>query len=661
MFKKEVTNDKWIIDNMRVLAIDMIDAAGSGHPGIALGAAPILYTLYAKHMNINTNDDKWINRDRFVMSAGHGSALLYSVLAMAGFNVSIENLQAFRKLGSKTPGHPEFGVTPGVDMTTGPLGQGFGSAVGMAIAERMLNAKYITKKTKASLFDYYTYVLCGDGDLMEGVSYEASSLAGKLKLGKLIVLYDSNDVSLDGPLDSSFNEDVLKRFEAMGWHTQLVKDGESVLEIDKAITKAKGITDKPSLIQIKTIIGKGTSVQGTSKVHGSPLSKEDITKLKESCDMRQIPFTVSKDATDEFKKMINERSINKYVEWNKTFADYIASDPNIKKEMDLISNNNVKMDLLKMDFMEELNSKDSLRSINGQIMNKISTLIPTMVGGNADLSSSTKAIISGGVFEPNNYNGRNINYGVREHAMAAITSGLALSGFRPFAGTFLAFADYMKPAMRIASLMNIPTTYIFTHDGIDIGQDGPTHQPIEQLAMLRSIPNMKVFRPADAKEILGVWNYVINHKNPNAIVLSRNETPAIPTTNPLGIEKGGYLIKKENGRLAGTLVATGSDVALALQVALDLEQKGYNFRVVSMPSLEVFQEQEKEYQSLLIPASYKTIVIEKGSSQSWYSLVEDKNYLITIDEFGLSGSKEDVLDHFGYTVEKIKEKIGKLL
>lgn len=661
MFKKEVTNEKWIIDNMRVLAIDMIDAAGSGHPGIALGAAPMLYTLYAKHMNINTNDDKWINRDRFVMSAGHGSALLYSVLAMAGFNISMDNLQAFRKLGSKTPGHPEFGITPGVDMTTGPLGQGFASAVGMAIAERMLHSKYIIKKTKSSLFDYYTYVLCGDGDLMEGVAYEAASLAGKLKLGKLIVLYDSNDVSLDGTLDSSFNEDVLKRFEAMGWNTQFVKDGENVAEIDKAITKAKGVTDKPSIIQIKTVIGRGTSVQGTSKAHGSPLAKEDIMKLKESCDMRQIPFTVSKDATDDFKKMINERSINKYVEWNKVFAEYIASNANIKKEMDLILNNNLKIDLLKLDFMEELNSKDSLRAINGQIMNKISTLVPNMVGGNADLSSSTKATITGGVFEPTHYDGRNIYYGVREHAMGAITNGLALSGLRPFASTFLVFSDYMKPAIRLAALMNLPTTYIFTHDGIDIGHDGPTHQPIEQLSMLRNIPNLKVFRPADAKEILGVWNYVLNHKNPSAIVLSRNETPAIPTTNPLGIEKGGYLIKKENGRLAGTIVATGSDVALALQVAIDLEQKGYNLRVVSMPSLEVFQQQEKEYQSLLIPAAYKTFVIERGTSSSWYSLVQDKNYLITIDQFGLSGSKEDVLDRFGFIVDSIKEKIGKLL
>lgn len=660
MFKKENNQDKWIIDNLRILAIDMIDAAGSGHPGIVLSAAPILYTLYSKHMNINVNDDKWMNRDRFVLSAGHGSALYYALLSMAGYTISIENLQQFRKLGSKTPGHPEYGLTPGVDMTTGPLGQGIASAVGMAIGERMLASTYNNRKS--TIFDFYTYVLCSDGDLMEGISYEATSLAGKLKLGKLIVLYDSNDVSLDEKLDVTFQEDVLKRFEALGWHTQLVKDGENVQDIDKAIIRAKSVTDKPSLIQVKTILGKGTSVQGTPKAHGTPLSKEDITKLKESYNVRQIPFTVSKEATDNFRKMINDRCLKLFVEWNKIYTDYISESADAKKELDLIMHNNFKCDITKLPFEDELNMMGSMRIINGSIMNKISSAIPNLVGGAADLSSSTKTFLDQkGIFSPANYAGKNIYFGVREHAMGAIVNGLASIGFRPFCSTFLTFSDYMKPSIRLAAMMELPITYVFTHDSIDIGQDGPTHQPIEQLAMLRNIPGLRVFRPADAKEIIGAWNMILNHKGPSALVISRNDSVSLETTNPMGVFRGGYLVKKENGRLAGTIIATGNELPLALEVARALESKGLQLRVVSMPSIEVFFEQEKEYQSLLIPKAYKTFVIEAGSSMSWYPFVTDQQCLITIDEFGKSGKSEEVMDYFGFSVEKIINKIEKLL
>lgn len=668
--KKEVKNiDKKIIDNIKALAIDMIDLAGSGHPGIVLGSAPILYTLYARHMNVNVGDDKWINRDRFIMSAGHGSALLYSTLFTAGYNLTMDDIKAFRKIGSKTPGHPEYGVTPGVEISTGPLGQGFAASVGIAMAEKYLSTKYNEVKKgpfapDKELFNYNTYVLCSDGDLMEGVSYEAASLAGNLKLGKLIVLYDSNNISLDGNTNLSFKEDVCKRFEAMGWHTQIVKDGNNINEIDKAIMKAKKIIDKPSLIEVKTIIGAGSLLAGTNAVHGKPLSKEDIEQLKSGLDVRAIPFSMSNEATQEFKTMISNRVMKKYTAWTDTYKAFMEKSPdNIKKELTDLSQNNLSIDIdipkIIWQFNEDM--KESLRDTNGKIMSLIADYVSNFMGGSADLASSTKAYLPKyQVFNETSYVGRNIFFGVREHAMGAILNGLAVSGFRVYGSTFLAFADYLKPAMRMAALMNLPVTYVFTHDSVAIGSDGPTHQPIEQLTMLRSMPNFDVYRPADAREVVGSWNSILKSAKPSAIIISRDEAELIKTSSMEDTEKGAYIVRKEALRLTGIIIATGSEVSTAIEVAEKLYSNGIDLRVISMPCVEKFLNQSEEYKQSLIPMGYKTIVIEAGSSFGWHRFVYNDKYLITIDKFGASGTKEEVLNSFDFTAEKIAQKIEKL-
>lgn len=662
MAKEVKNNDRKIIDNLKALAIDMIEMAGSGHPGIALGAAPILYTLYAKHMNININDDKWFNRDRFVMSAGHGSALLYATLFGAGYNLTIDDLKQFRKLNSKTPGHPEYGLTPGVDCSTGPLGQGFATAVGIAMAESMLSSKYNDKRR--SLFDYNTYVLCSDGDLMEGITEEAASIAGNYKLNKLIVLYDSNNVSLDGSTDLSFKENVLGRFAALGWHTQVVKDGDNIDEIDSAIIRAKKTIDKPSIIEIKTIIGNGSVLAGTNAVHGKPLTKEDIAQLKEKLDVRAIPFAMSNEATQEFRSMIANRSGKKYSTWADEFKDYMNKAPeDVKAQLVTLSKGNLPININMSKLMWEIDpdTKESLRDTNGKVMNLIADNVFNFVGGNADLALSTKAYLTKyPMYNASSYNGRNIYFGVREHAMGAILNGLALSGFRPFGGTFLAFADYLKPAIRMAAIMNLPVTYIFTHDSLAIGPDGPTHQPIEQLEMLRSTPNLDVYRPADTKEVVGSWDTILKSSRPSALVISRDEQPILKNSSITEVNKGAYIIRKEIVRLTGIIIATGSEVDSALNVADELYKNGIDLRVISMPCVEKFLEQTASFRESLIPVGYKTIVIEAAASGGWFRFVYNEKYLMTIDTFGVSGSKEEVLNYYGFTKEQLKIKIEKL-
>ena len=631
--------DREIVNNIKTLGIDMIDKAGSGHPGIVLSAAPIIYTLYAKHMNVNVNDPLWENRDRFVLSAGHGSALLYATLFMAGF-LTIDDLKQFRHIRSKTPGHPEYMVTNGVDMSTGPLGQGIASAVGMAIAGKQLNQKYeIPKRSKLgkkqSLFDYHVYVLCGDGDLMEGISYETTSLAGSLKLNNLIVLYDSNDMSLDGKTKGVFDDNILDRFKALNWNTILVKDGTLISNIDKAIEEAKK-SDKPTLIQIKTILGDGSINENTSKVHGSPLDKDDITKLKLKLKIEPEEFYVDMEAKENFSKQISERSLKKYNLFNQLSLEF-----NYTKQDN-------KIDLSHLVF--DSNLKESLRVTNGKIMKEIEKKLPNFIGGSADLSSSTKTIIN-----------NNINFGVREHAMGAILNGLALSNYHAFGSTFLVFSDYLKPSMRLSALMNLPVTYIFTHDSINIGQDGPTHQPIEQLISLRSIPNMFVFRPADAKEIVGSWEYIINNKKPSCLVLSRNEVSLNKLTNAKSVMYGGYIVRKENN-LYATIISTGSEVELSIKIADYLyENYKLDIRVVSMPNRELFLSQSKEYQESIIPKGYRNIVIEAGSKYGWEGFVYSDKYLITLDRFGCSGTSDEVLNEMDFSYDKILQKIIKLL
>jgi len=650
-----------IINNIRSLSIEMINEAGSGHPGIALGAAPIMYTLFSKYMNYSVKDDNWVNRDRFVMSAGHGSALLYSTMFMCGYNITLEDLQNFRKLGSKTPGHPEYLVTPGVECSTGPLGQGVANAVGMAIAEKVLENRYKIDngKTITPLVNYKVYALVGDGDLMEGISYEACSLAGNLNLNNLILLYDSNGITLDGELKNSNIENIASRFETMGWHYELAKTN-TVADISKAIDKAMK-SGKPSIVEVKTIIGEGSYLQGTNKVHGAKLEEHDLEALKLKYNHPEDNFYVDNEAKEYFTKELFERSMKKYEIWARSYREYVETTfAGDYDKLQYLLSKNIKVDILGHDFHIKEDLCEATRVTNGRILNEIVEMIPELfIGGSADLASSTKTTLEQYKdITREDYNGKNIWYGVREHAMGAIMNGLALSNLRPFGSTFLTFSDYVKPSIRMSALMNIPVTYIFTHDSVNIGQDGPTHQPIEQLSNLRSIPNLNVFRPADAKELVGCWNEILNSVSPSALILSRSDVKLLPTSDPKEVVKGAYIIRKETLKLHGIIIATGSEVSTALEVANELYNTyKLDLRVISMPSMELFEKQSLEYRKTLIPDGYKTFVVEAGSSFGWGKYVYNENYLITIDKFGTSAPSQDVLKYLNFDKESIKNRI----
>ena len=656
--KEESYNEIKIVNNIRNLSLDMIDNANSGHPGIALGAAGIIYTLYARHISINPEDPNWINRDRFILSCGHASSLLYATLFMAGYDINVDDLKGFRQLDSITPGHPEIMVTKGVDMSTGPLGQGFASSVGVAIGESYLNEYFTNKKSK--LIDYYTYVMCSDGDLMEGVSYEAASLAGTLGLNKLIVLYDSNNICLDGNLNRVFNDDIEKRFSSINWNVYKVNDSEDIDEIDNAIKKAKDSKDKPSIIIVNTIIGKYSVNQGTNKVHGAPLSKEDLKSVKEKLGVRDIPFTVSDDAINYFRNKIKENNGKNYEEWKNNFD---KADETIKIELNKIIDNDFSIKVEDLDVIIPEDRKEATRNSSYKVINSIFSKNPFIIGGSADLFSSCKNYIENtGDFSKDNRLGKNIWFGVREHAMGAILNGIVLTGIRSYGSTFLAFSDYLKPSIRLAALMDLPVIYIFTHDSISVGEDGPTHQPIEQLAMLRCIPNLEVFRPADFNEVLGTYKYVLSKKKgPTAIILGRNDVVIQETTKVNDVIKGAYVVKEETNILSGVIISTGEELNMAIDVSKKLEERGFGIRVISMPSISKFEEQDVEYKNELLPIGIKTFVIEASSSYSWYKYVYNEKYLFTIDKFGSSGKKDDVLDKYGFSIDKIFDRIEDLL
>ena len=647
-------NQEKIISQIRCLGIDMIHEANSGHPGIVLGAAPILYSLYAHHLNIDPKYPNYFNRDRFVMSAGHGASLLYAVLYMAGYNLTLDDLKRFRQIDSKTPGHPEYGITPGVDCTTGPLGQGIATAVGMAIAEANLSSRY------KNLINHYTYVLCGDGDLMEGISYEACSLAGTLKLNKLIVLYDSNNICLDGETNKTFNEDISMRFISQGWNVIKVEDGNNYEMINTAINEAKASTDKPTLIEVKTIIGKYSSLEGTNKVHGKPLTEEDITKIKEKLEIRDIPFAISQKEVEEFQYIIKERCQN----LNQKFEEKLShEEEQIQQEINYFRSYDKSIELKDFFYDAPESKKESPRDTSSKILNALVKDCPYMIGGSADLFTSTKAYINdGGDFQKDNYLGKNIYYGVREHAMAAINNGLALCGFRPYAATYLAFSDYLKPSLRLTSMMNLSNIYIFTHDSISVGEDGPTHQPVEQLLALRSLPNLDVFRPADANEVIGSYKTILAKKNgPSAILLSRNTLPILEETKANEIERGGYIALDTMKKPDCIILSSGEELHLSLEVAKNLKVKGIEIRVVSIPNLGRFLNQEEEYIESILPVEVRKIVIEASSSFSWNKLIYNSKNLITLDEFGTCGKKEDVYRKYGFDITSLEEKIENLL
>lgn len=651
MLSKKI--EEKIIGEIKSLGLDMIEEAGSGHPGIVLGAAPILYTLYLNHLRFDASNPNFYNRDRFIMSAGHGSSLLYSILYFAGYDLSLDDLKAFRRLNSKTPGHPEYKKTPGVEMTTGPLGQGFATAVGYAIAEKHTEA-LINKKEK--VIDYNIYCLCGDGDLMEGVSYEAASLAGSLKLDNLIVLYDSNKTTMDGKIDNVFDEDITKRFESMNWTVLTTSDEPQ--DIDDAIIKAKE-EDKPTIIQVATTIGKDSSLADSNKSHSGCFDKEEISKIKTTLGVRDIPFTISNEAVEEFRSYIKERNKDLVTNFDKIKEMLDEEEMSI---LNKLINPDKSIKLTTLDYTKPDDNEELLRISAKKVLNSYSLISPLIIGGNADTSSSTKIYLNELTpFTKDNYIGRNINFGVREHAMASIANGLALAGYRPFVSTFLSFSDYLKPALRSTALMDLPVTYIFTHDSISIGQDGPTHQPVEQLVSLRAIPNMEVFRPADSNEVIGSFKTIYENNSPSSLIIGRDSIKILESTSISATSKGGYIVHNEERKLDGVIIATGEEVTLALEVMQLLKEKGYDLRVVSMPSIERYNNLTKEEKEELLPLGVKKFVIEKGSSYSWYSFVYKDSYLFTLDKFGASGKTEEVNSFYGFTKEEISLKIEALL
>ena len=649
------------VNAIKVLGVDAINKAKSGHPGVVMGAAPMAYSLFTKHLRVNPKKTDWINRDRFVLSAGHGSMLLYSLLHLSGFeDVSLEEVKNFRQWGSKTPGHPEFGYTKGVDATTGPLGQGISTAVGMALAERYLAAKY--NKEGYDLFDHYTYVICGDGDIMEGVASEASSFAAVQKLNKLVVLYDSNDICLDGETKDAFSENVRARYEAYGWNTILVEDGANVDEVSTAIEQAKK-SDKPTLIEVKTIIGAGSpNRQGTNGVHGAPLGDEETALFRKEIGWENEPFDIPADVYADFKANVAERGENEYAKWEKLYADYKVKFPELAKELEeALTREDIKH-LSKESFsFKNVGEAQATRNSSQDAINSVAAVLPTFFGGSADLSHSNMTFIKGdGLQDDANRTERNVQFGVREFAMATVLNGLTLhGGVRVFGGTFFVFSDYLKAALRLSALQNLPVTYVFTHDSIAVGEDGPTHEPIEHLASLRTIPNTYVFRPADATEAQAAW-YLSQKTNdkPTSIVLTRQNLPILENSSFEKVAKGAYVVYETATDFDTILIATGSEVALAIDVACELEKDGSKVRVVSMPSVELFEEQPKEYKEELLPLSVRRRVsLEMGNSALWYKYVGLDGLAIGIDKFGASAPANKVIEEYGFTVEAVVEKI----
>ncbi len=640
------------IATIRSLCIDMINKANSGHPGMALGSAPILYTLFTKHLVSNPDDPEWINRDRFVLSAGHASDLLYVMLHLCGYGLTIDDIKSFRQIDSLTPGHPEYHWTKGVDATSGPLGQGIAQATGMAVAEASIAANYTDGK---KIMNHYTYVLCGDGCLQEGLSQEAISFAGHQKLNKLILLYDANQVTLDGGLDLSFSEDVRKRFEASGWNTLEVMDGNDVDAIDKAITEAKKSKDKPTMVMVHTIIGYGSAKQGTSKVHGSPLGVEDGRHAKvDVYGFDHEDFYVPEEVRKHFEETFIARGRKAYEEYNKDFEDYRK-----KHEAEATRFENLQhLDLSKYipeelpDFVE--GSSTSTRVASGKALNAYMLACPMLVGGSADVAGSVMTKLDNGVnFTPDHREGHNVNWGIREFAMGCMQNGMLLhGGIRSYVGCFAVFSDYMKPAIRMAALSRLPGIYLFSHDSIAVGEDGPTHQPIEQLAMLRSIPNVRVIRPADERETYSAWKLALKStETPTALILSRQNLPLLEGSNDEGVARGAYVVSKEKKRADLVLIATGSEVSLAIEAQKKLLDKKIDVRVVSMPSWEIFAKQDLEYRkSVLLLPSERRVSVEMLSTFGWGKWAK---YHMGIDEFGASGPAKDVFKKFDFTSDRL--------
>lgn len=656
--------DTACINTIRILAAEAVQKANSGHPGLPLGAAPIAYSVWAKHMKHNPKNPKWAGRDRFVLSAGHGSAMLYSLLHVFGYDVSLDDLKNFRQFGSKTPGHPEFGHTAGVEITTGPLGQGVANGVGFAMAEELMSAKF--NKDGYKVVDNYTYVLSGDGCLMEGVACEAASLAGTLKLGKLILLYDSNKITIEGDTSIAFTEDAGKRFEAYGWQVLKVEDGNSVEDISAAIETAKAETSAPSIIIVNTQIGYGSPKAGSSSVHGEPLGEEGLGKTKEFYGMcKEDCFNITEEVAG-FTNEFVQAGIKAEEAWNEMFRKYAAAHPDLAKEWELWQNSNYEELLLNDENFWKFDTKpNATRAISGNIINYLAKKLPNFVGGSADLAPSNKTYMKDmGDFSAADYSGRNLHFGVREHGMAAIANAIAIyGGLKVYCSTFFVFTDYMKGAMRLSALMKTPVTYVMTHDSIGVGEDGPTHQPIEQLAAIRSIPNFIDFRPADANETAAGWfTAVTNTSSPTCLVLTRQNLPVLDIDGKVAL-KGAYtLLDSKNAAPQIILMATGSEVHATLEAGKQLQAEGIDARVVSMPSWELFERQPAEYKESVLPSAVANrVAVEAASSFGWHKYVGLKGEVVTIDSFGASAPADLLFKHYGFTAENIAAKAKAVL
>ena len=652
------------VNAIRFLGIDAIEKSNSGHPGVVMGAAPMAYSLYTQHLRVNPAQADWINRDRFVLSAGHGSMLLYALLHLSGFSdVSMAEIKNFRQWGSKTPGHPEFGHTKGVDATSGPLGQGLSMAVGFAQAERFLAAKY--NREGYPIFDHYTYVIAGDGDFMEGVSGEASSYAAKQELDKLIVLYDSNDICLDGETNDAFTENVRARYDAYGWHTALVEDGTDITAISKAIEEAKA-AGKPSLIEIKTIIGHGApSKGGTNAVHGAPLGAAEAQATRENLGWDYAPFEVPEEVYTDFKENVADRGQAAYVAWSTLLGDYKLAYPEEGRELEAIIAGKDPVTIKESDLpVYETGFSQATRNSSQDAINAAAAVLPTFLGGSADLAHSNMTYItSDGLQDAQHPLNRNIQFGVREFSMGAILNGMVLhGGLRVYGGTFFVFSDYVKAAIRLSALQGLPVTYVFTHDSIAVGEDGPTHEPIEHLAGLRAIPNLTVLRPADARETQAAWYHALTStSSPTALVLTRQNLEVEAGSSFTSVAKGAYVVYESGTDFDTILIASGSEVNLAVKAAKELANSGSRIRVVSMPSTELFDVQSDSYKEAILPqAVRRRVAIEMAASQPWYKYVGLDGAVIGIDGFGASAPANQVIANYGFTVEHVIEVVKSL-
>ena len=653
------------IKTIKMLSVDAVQKANSGHPGGPMGMAPMAYTLWMNHLKHNPENPEWINRDRFILSPGHASMLLYSLLFLSGYQLSIDDIKSFRQLDSKTPGHPEYGITPGVELTTGPLGAGFATGIGMAIAESFLSNNI--NQTDNQIINHYTYGIVSDGDLMEGVASEAASLAGTLQLGKIIYLYDDNKISIEGSTDLTFREKVDKRFEAYGWHVVKVKDGNSIYEIDKAINAAKSETQKPSLIIVPTIIADGSpNKSGSADAHGAALGEDEVRLTKENLGWDvSSEFHVPDEVISHFD-IIKQNGINAELTWNEQLNQFIKSYRKIYEKWSKLFSSQESHDWIDSTPSYEIGEMIATRSASGDFLNYISDFLPNLIGGSADLGPSNNTVLKNkGEYLNASSSGSNIHFGVREHAMGNIMNGICLhGGLNPYAGTFLVFSDYMKPAIRLAALQNLPVKLVFTHDSIGLGEDGPTHQPVEHLASLRAIPRLDVYRPADANETIACWEQSFKRNNPSAIVLTRQKIQTIATKEQakLGVSRGAYILIDHEDEPDIIILASGSEVEIAHNAQIVLGKKDIRARVVSMPSWEIFEEQDDAYKESILPKNIKErVAIEAGSSMGWHKYVLNDDNIIAMSDFGASGPAEDLFKHFGFSTENLVNKILEII